>query len=118
MNKDYYEGLHQIILKQFNGDATWSDVVNYREQNGVKTTYDYVQRGSAILGELLRAGYTLTPPGEETEESVQQRGAGETYNANDGTYTYDKLIEIMEGETITPELIMVISSYVIGDAIE
>lgn len=108
MNKDYYKGLYQIILKQFNGDATWSDVVDYREQNGVKTTYDYVQRGSAILCELLRAGYTLTPPNDEeaNEENTLNRSSGETYNANDGTYTYDKLIEIAEGETITPELIM------------
>ena len=51
--KQYYEGLLDIINKQYNGDATWNDVVDYRESHGVKTSYDYAQRGSAILMELL-----------------------------------------------------------------
>lgn len=108
MDKKYYDGLHNIIMKQFNGDATWTDVVNYRESCGVKTTYDYVQRGTTILCELLRAGYTLNAPTEDGEkkEDIIQRGSGETYNASEGTYTYDKLIEIVEGEIITPELVM------------
>lgn len=107
MNKDYYKGLYQIILKQFNGDATWSDVVDYREQNGVKTTYDYVQRGSAILCELLRAGYTLTPPEEESAEKTSDNThANVVYNAQQNAYTYSKIIAIAQGEQLTPELVM------------
>ena len=83
-DKSYYEGLRKIIMKQFEGDATWSDVVNYREQCGVKTTYDYVQRGSAILMELLRAGYTLVPPNENaaTQERQNDFEQNVIYNAD------------------------------------
>ena len=107
MNKDYYKGLHQIILKQFNGDATWSDVVNYRKQNGVKSACDYVQRGSAILGELLRAGYTINPPNdEEADTEVENQQANVVYNAAQNSYTYSKIIAIAQGERLTPELVM------------
>ena len=81
MDKNYYDGLHKIIMKQFNGDATWTDVVNYRETCGVKTTYDYVQRGTTILCELLRAGYTLQAPtedGEKKEDIIRDILAGIT----------------------------------------
>lgn len=106
-DKSYYEGLRKIIMKQFEGDATWSDVVNYREQCGVKTTYDYVQRGSAILMELLRAGYTLVPPNENaaTQERQNDFEQNVIYNA-DGSYTYSKLISISKEENLTPERVM------------
>lgn len=116
--KEYYQGLRDVIQRQYEGDATWSDVVDFRESNGVKTTYDYVQRGCAMLMEFLRAGYTLMPPNSDDENSeftennvTDFPGCGllksvETYDGSKNITTYDDLIEIFEGETLTPQLIM------------
>ena len=93
--KQYYDGLVDVIMKQYNGDATWGDVVNYRELNGIKTTYDYVQRGSAVLMELLRAGYRLTPvDGIVSEEEPKENGIISSVIKFDGdkqTKTYDDI---------------------------
>ena len=109
--KQYYDGLVDVIMKQYNGDATWGDVVNYRELNGIKTTYDYVQRGSAVLMELLRAGYRLTPvDGIVSEEEPKENGIISSVIKFDGdkqTKTYDDIIELLESdEELTPEMVM------------
>ena len=108
--KQYYEGLHDIIMKQYNGDATWSDVVNYRESYGIKTTYDYAQRGSAILMEFLRAGYHLEPNDDTREETPDENGIVRSTLKIDGekhTKSYDDIIELLDSdEELTPEIVM------------
>lgn len=108
-NENYYAGLYELISKQQNGEATWADVVRYREDHGIKSTYDYVQRGSAILSELLKAGYHLTPPNKTKYSNLNEINSSEpdvSYNSSDNSYTYTKLIGIVKGENLTPEKVM------------
>lgn len=106
---NYYSGLFDVLMRQQSGDATWQEVVDYRESHGVKTTYDYVQRGSAILAEMLRAGYQLVPPSDDaktTTEALNNIEPDINFNSDDNSYTYTKLISIVKGEKLTPEKVM------------
>ena len=108
--KQYYEGLLDIINKQYNGDATWNDVVDYRESHGVKTSYDYAQRGSAVLMEFFRAGYHLESDDNTREETPDENGIIRSTIKIDGeknTKSYDDIIELLESdEELTPEKVM------------
>lgn len=95
-------------MKKYNGedDTEWQDVSEtVASYTGTMPHRDTCRRQAKYLFDLMDGGYTITPP---TEETIQDKkdNASVGYDGKSGTYTYDRLIEICEGETITPELIM------------
>ena len=108
IQEDYLKALYSILMKKYNReeDIEWQDV------SEVVATYqdsaphrDTCRRQSKYLFDLLDGGYTIVPPSEETLQD-KKNNASIGYDEKTNTYTYDKLIEICEGEVITPELIM------------
>lgn len=109
MDKEYLEGLYRITKKQFDGDATWNDVLDYELNHGVATTYDGVQKGARTLYTFLRGGWKLVPPDTDelnTQEEINSRMPNIAYNASDNAYTYSKVFAIAKGANLTKEDVM------------
>lgn len=96
-------------MKKYNGDedTEWQDVSELvSKYTGNIPHRDTCRRQSKYLFDLLDGGYQIIPPNEEVVEKKKEI-SDVSYNGNDNTYTYNKLIEIDEStEKITPELIM------------
>ena len=96
-------------MKKYNGDedTEWQDVSELVNKYTGNTPHrDTCRRQSKYLFDLLDGGYQIIPPNEEVVEKKKEI-SDVSYNGNDNTYTYNKLIEIDEStEKITPELIM------------
>lgn len=95
-------------MKRYNreDDTEWQDVSEMvASHTGTMPHRDTCRRQSKYLFDLMDGGYVIIPPTEETIQNKKDN-ASVGYDGKSGTYTYDRLIEICEGEIITPELIM------------
>lgn len=106
-NNKFLEGFLDILEKKRTDPENyeWQDVADYWKANNQEggANRDYIRNSSRFLFNFLDAGYKLVPPGEEDKDNVTSNCS---YNGDSDTYTYDKLIEICEGEEITPEVVM------------
>lgn len=89
-----------LIEKKTNPELEWQDLADMRAQYlGEPEHRDTIRKGSKLLLEYLDAGWDLEPPKEiDYKESIEKR--------KDGTIVSDKLIQICEGEEITPEVLL------------
>lgn len=72
---------------------------------GTQENRDTVRKGSKIINEYLDAGWTLISP-EEVSENMDAPILKPLEVQPDGTALSDRLIEISEGEAITPEFLL------------
>lgn len=95
-----------MIQKRSNPDLEWQDLADLRSNfYGVVEHRDTVRKGCKILNEYLDAGWDLIPKDiTENEESLKLNSSVEL--KRDGSLVSDRLIEICEGQTITPEFLL------------
>jgi hypothetical protein len=98
--------------KKFLTDKRENPELEYQDLADMRASYygtiehrDTVRKGSKIINEYIDAGWDLVPQfSADTEESLELKSTVEL--KKDGTTVSDRLIQICEGEEITPELLL------------
>lgn len=95
-----------MVEKRSNPELEWQDLTDIRaDYLGVAETRDTVRKGAKIINEYIDAGWSLTAPSEATqEEDVTDKASFES--KADGTCVSDRLIELCEGQELTPEILL------------
>ncbi len=99
------EQLEFIKRKKNDPDLEWQDLADMRSEHyGVKEHRDTTRKGSKLLLEYIDNGWNVTNPSSGEKKCSEENRKCESFEyKNDGTGVSDKLIEISEGEDITPE---------------
>lgn len=107
---NFLNGLLDVLEKKRTDPENyeWQDVADYfTNAEGESMNRNYIRNSSRFLFNFLDAGYKLTPPEKEAGSQKAENKPGiEVYDANSGQYTYDRKIELIPGESITPLAIM------------
>ena len=95
-----------LIEKQRNEELEWQDLTDMRSEfYGVSEARDTVRKGAKLINEYIAAGWTIVSP-EEITESMDEPIKKPLEIQPDGSALSDRLIEICENETITPEFLL------------
>lgn len=88
-------------------EIEWSDIVDLRAEFYKEVEHgDTVRKGSKILYEFLKAGWSIVPP-EDVSDDIYKDTYSSTFEyKTDGSVYSDRLIEICEGTEMTPEFML------------
>jgi hypothetical protein len=95
-----------LVEKTRNEELEWQDLTDMRTTYyGVAEARDTVRKGAKIINEYINAGWDIVAPEEFDSKEKSERL--KSFAANeDGSYVSDRLIEICEGQDITPEFLL------------
>lgn len=112
---DFLQVFYEILenKRRFPEQYSWEDVISVIEKYQNKTiSQSYCRDSSKFLYQFLDNGWRLIPPEPiaiETSKNVDDEIESKqtvSFNGAKNEYTYNGIIDIFEGEAITPELLM------------
>lgn len=100
--------LEFIKRKKIDPELEWQDLADMRsEQYGTQEHRDTTRKGAKLLLEYIDNGWDLTNPNSGEKRRTEDHHKCESFeHLSDGTCVSSKLIEIAEGEDITPDAML------------
>jgi len=96
-----------LFEKQHNDDLEWQDLTDMRSEHfGASESRDTIRKGAKLINEYIGAGWDIVAP-VEIEQSEIETNKREVFEKKaDGSGVSDRLIEVCEGDEITPEYLL------------